>query len=232
MRADKFLEIYRELEDLLEEKYSGKKLHYSSVVFEFLNSEDSKPVREKLDLCREIRNVLTHNSKQGGESVVEPSETVLNNLIECVEFIKAPPKALNFATPSDEIMFANLSNSVMKTMSRMYKSGYSHVPVLENSFFTGVFSKATVFEYILKNPDTPINYKTTIRDIDKSVDLNSHSENFVFAPKTLSSIEARKIFERVEGKNKRVSLIFITENGKKTERILGLLTPWDLMGDK
>ena len=39
MRADIFLEIYRELEDLLEQKYSGKKLHYSRVVFYFLTFE-------------------------------------------------------------------------------------------------------------------------------------------------------------------------------------------------
>ncbi|MBE6731556.1 MAG: CBS domain-containing protein [Ruminococcaceae bacterium] len=232
MRADTFLEIFRELEDLLEEKYSGKKLHYSSVVFEFLNSEDSAPIREKLDLCREIRNVLTHNSKLGGESVVEPSETVLNNLKECIEFIKKPPLALTFATPADMILKANLSATVLKTMNKMYKNGFSHVPVMENGYFVGVFSTGTVFEYTLKNPENPINYKTTIRDIDKVLDLSSHSENFVFAQRNLSSIEARKIFERVVGKNKRVSIIFITENGRKSERLLGLLTPWDLMGDK
>ena len=232
MRADTFLEIFRELEDLLEQKYSGKKLHYSSVVFEFLNSEDSAPIREKLDLCREIRNVLTHSSKLGGESVVEPSETVLNNLKECIEFIKMPPLALTFATPADKILKTNLSANAFKTMSKMDKNGFSHVPVLENNYFVGVFSSRTVFDYTLKNPDNPINYKTTIRDIDKAINLSSHSENYVFAKRELSSLEARKIFERVGGKNKRVSIIFITENGRKSERILGLLTPWDLMRDK
>ena len=232
MRADIFLEIYRELEDLLEQKYSGKKLHYSSVVFEFLNSEDSAPIREKLDLCREIRNVLTHKSKLGGESVVEPSQTILNNLKQCIDFIKKPPLALNFATPSDMIMKASFSANVLKTMSKMYKNGFSHVPVLENSYFTGIFSMSTVFEYVLKNPENPINYKTTIRDLDRLLDISKQSENYYFAPRSLSSIEARKIFEQVQGKNKRISIIFITENGRKNERILGLLTPWDLMGDK
>lgn len=232
MRADTFLEIFRELEDLLEQKYSGKKLHYSSVVFEFLNSEDSAPVREKLDLCREIRNVLTHNSKQGGESVVEPSEAVLNNLKECIEFIKKPPLAITYATMPENILKVNLSANVLSTMAKMNKQGFSNVPVLDSNLFMGVFSTSTVFEYILKNPENPINFKTTIRDIYRNIDIKNHSGNYVFVPINSSLLEARKIFERVEGKNRRVSVIFITKNGKSDERILGLLTPWDLMGDK
>ena len=232
MRADTFLEIFRELEDLLEQKYSGKKLHYSSVVFEFLNSEDSAPVREKLDLCREIRNVLTHNSKQGGESVVEPSEAVLNNLKECIEFIKKPPLAITYATMPENILKVNLSANVLSTMAKMNKQGFSNVPVLDSNLFMGVFSTSTVFEYILKNPENPINFKTTIRDIYRNIDIKNHSGNYVFVPINSSLLEVRKIFERVEGKNRRVSVIFITKNGKSDERILGLLTPWDVMGDK
>lgn len=232
MRADVFLEIYREIEDLLEQKYSGKKLHYSSVVFEFLNSEDSKPIREKLDLCREIRNVLTHNSKLGGESVIEPSEAVLESLKECMEYIKKPPLAISYATNPENIMKVNFSANVLNTMGKMNKHGYSHVPVLDNNLFMGVFSTSTIFEYTLKNPENPINYKTTIRDLYRNIDIKSHSDNYYFAPRDFSVLDARKIFERVEGKNKRISVIFITENGRKSERLLGLLTPWDLMRDR
>ena len=117
-------------------------------------------------------------------------------------------------------------------MAKMNKQGFSNVPVLDSNLFMGVFSTSTVFEYILKNPENPINFKTTIRDIYRNIDIKNHSGNYVFVPINSSLLEARKIFERVEGKNRRVSVIFITKNGKSDERILGLLTPWDLMGDK
>ena len=49
-------------------------------------------------------------------------------------------------------------------------------------------------------------------------------------PKDATYISVRRIFERVRGKNQRVSVIFITEHGRVGEALLGMLTPWDVMG--
>ena len=37
------------------------------------------------------------------------------------------------------------------------------------------------------------------------------------------------MFETIRGKNKRLSVIFITETGSREEPLLGMLTPWDVM---
>ena len=72
-RIDEFLDLYKQLEDELEDKYRNARRHYSSVVFEFIKDTDSEPVRDKLEVCREIRNLLTHSANLGGEPIVEPS---------------------------------------------------------------------------------------------------------------------------------------------------------------
>ena len=75
MRSDEFIDLYKQLEDELEVKFStAKQRRYSSVVFEYINHYESAPVRETLNLCREIRNLMTHNANLGGEPIVEPSE--------------------------------------------------------------------------------------------------------------------------------------------------------------
>ncbi len=35
-RIDEFLDLYKQVEDVLEDKYRNAKSHYSSVVFEFI----------------------------------------------------------------------------------------------------------------------------------------------------------------------------------------------------
>lgn len=232
MRAETFLELYRELEDTLDEKYSGKKRRYSSVIFEYLNDEDSKPIREKLDVCREIRNLLTHNARINGEAVVEPSEAMCDVLHECLEYIQKPPLALEFATRGENIFRAGYNQTVIKIMGLMEKNGYSHVPIIQNGEFAGVFSLGTVFSYLLHNYDKPITRSTTIGEMHEHLPINTHIENYEFAPATLTCSDARKKFEIVRGKNKRLSVIFITEHGKEEERLLGMLTPWDVLGDK
>ena len=65
---------------------------------------------------------------------------------------------------------------------------------------------------------------------------------FAFTPEHLSQIEAemRKIckeklklerFELPRAKNKRVAVIFITQDGKPDQPLLGMLTPWDVLGE-
>ena len=85
MRSEAFLRTYRVLEELLEIKYARSTRTTSSVVMEFLRDEDSLPFREPLDLCREVRNLLTHNAEPDGGPIVEPSEGLLRALERVVE---------------------------------------------------------------------------------------------------------------------------------------------------
>jgi len=39
------------------------------------------------------------------------------------------------------------------------------------------------------------------------------------------------MFEKVKGRNQRVSVIFITEQGRQDQKLLGVLTPWDVLGN-
>ena len=67
-------------------------------------------------------------------------------------------------------------------------------------------------------------------DLAGHIGFSAHMENYEFVPKDATYISVRRIFERVRGKNQRVSVIFITEHGRVGEALLGMLTPWDVMG--
>jgi predicted transcriptional regulator len=232
MRSDEFLDKYREFEDSLEDKYSGRKRHYTSVVFEYLNDPESKPIRDKIEICREIRNLLVHSAKIDGENVVEPSAPVCSTLTEILDYVQKPKLALEYATKEDNILIAGYKQTVIKIMNIMERSGFSHVPIFNEGRFSGVFSIGTVFEYVLHYYGKPITRQTTIGELEELLPITAHIENYIFAAKTLTLSEARSRFENMEGKSKRISVIFITETGKPEESLLGMLTPWDVMGEK
>ena len=66
-------------------------------------------------------------------------------------------------------------------------------------------------------------------DLGKHLDVAAHMENYQFVSKDATYLSVRRIFDRVRGKNQRVSVVFITENGKPGEPLLGMLTPWDVL---
>ena len=179
-RIDVFLDLYKQLEDALEDKYRNARRHYSSVVFEFIKDTDSEPVRDKLEICREIRNLLTHSANLDGEPIVEPSAPVVAAMEEVLEFVRRPPLALEFATKGDQVMKAHMHQRVLRLMEVMDKNGYSHIPVMENGQFRGVFSVGTVFQYILQSGGKGIQADTTVAQLGKHLDIASHMENYEF----------------------------------------------------
>ena len=232
MRSDEFIDLYKQLEDELEVKFStAKQRRDSSVVFEYINHYESAPVRETLNLCREIRNLMTHNANLGGEPIVEPSEPVVEALREALDYVCRPPLALDFATKGSSIRCARLSSRVLNLMESMDKSGFSHIPVIEKEKFLGVFSVSTIFSCILRDPTLRITKETTLSQLGKMLAVEKHVENFAFVDEKTTCIEARRMFEKIRGRNKRLSVIFITKTGSRDEPLLGMLTPWDVMQD-
>ncbi len=229
MKSEHFLDLYRQIEDGLDSKYANKKRKYSSVVIEFLNSNESIPFRENLDCAREVRNILSHNAKIDGEFIIEPSEALCKSLEDLLEYINKPPLAIGYGTSSDKILFAGINQTVLKIMKIMNAEGFSHIPVLDNGIFEGVFSSRTVFSYILSNFNKPVTRQTTIKEMKELLPIKTNQGNYEFCGKGLTLFEAREKFTEVHERNKRLAVIFITENGRESEKILAMLTPWDVM---
>lgn len=231
MRAEAFLRTYRVLEELLESKYARSNRTTSSVVMEFLRDEDSLPFRDQLNLCREVRNLLTHNAEMDGSPVVEPSEGVLKALEQVVEAVRQPLAALSFATPADQLMTAHFGAMAVGVMRQMQQKGFSHVPVMEQGRFRGVFSVSTVFSYLADHPDAPVGSETRIKLFKPYLPVDRHmTERFLFMDPQANYLNVKHAFERDASSRKRVAAIFITQDGGPDGALMGLITPWDVLG--
>ncbi len=231
MRSEAFLRTYRVLEELLEIKYARTNRTTSSVVMEFLRDEDSLPFREPLDLCREVRNLLTHNAGPDGAPVVEPSEGLLRTLEQVVEAVKQPLLALTFATPAEQLLTAHYGSPALKLMRQMQQRGFSHVPVLDRDRFQGVFSVSSVFSYLADHPGKALDPQSPVKLFKPYLPVDRHmSERFLFMDPQANYPQIKRAFERDVSSRKRVAAIFLTSDGSPQGRLLGLITPWDVLG--
>ncbi len=230
MRANTFLSMYRVLEGLLEKKFTGEARHTSSVVMDYAQLPESEPVRQRLNVCREVRNLLSHTADESGEPVIEPSQAILNDLYEIIKYVETPQPALSYATKGGDILRANANDRALDVMRRMEKRGYSHAPVLAGGKLAGVFSVATVFSHALTGarlaPDTRIGEFGPLLDMDGRA-----SGRFLIMGRDVSYLDVRKEFERHAERNQRLAAVFITSTGDADGELLGILTPWDVMDD-
>ena len=233
MINDEFLEKYRVLEELLSERYAGETRSHSSVIMEFAKSREGEMFRDRIDLCREIRNLLTHNAVESGQPVVEPSEGVLRALESVIAYVEKPRLALDCGTPAERILCAHLNDRIEDIMHRMRKQGFSNTPVMEGDQIIGVFSVGALFMFLDEKGLTALDRDARIGDLGDAIDIaHSGRANYRFMPETTTVTDARAAFQRYRERNDRLRAIFITPTGSPTERLLALLTPWDVMKDE
>ncbi|MDL2206028.1 CBS domain-containing protein [Eubacteriales bacterium OttesenSCG-928-N13] len=234
MRSEEFLNLYRTLEDELENKYLGVHKTNPSVVMQYLNDTESLPVREQLDLCREIRNILSHNPDMQGEPVVEPAEALLDSLKQIIEYIKRPPLALDFATRHDQLLWADMGQRVLEVMRAMEKRGFSHVPVLQKGELVGVFSMGTVFSFMTRDMgEKGITPATRVRDFLPWLPIEKHTQEiYAFIDEGATYADVKFEFERIKKGGKRLAALFVTKTGEQTEPLIGMITPWDVLRNR
>lgn len=231
-RAEQFLRMYRRIEGMLERRYAAHKLSSGSVVMEYLRDPDSEPVRSELDLCREIRNLLSHNVDADGEPVVDPSTATLKMLGDILEHIQHPQMAVNYGTPRDKIVFAHPNDLVINVMRHMSRLGYSHVPVRDKTGLTGVFSAGSLFAYLVEHGLESVEDELRIGDLKKALDFgDERNEKYVFLPVNATLLAVQDAFEKRKERNNRLAVVFITQDGTRQSELLAMLTPWDVLRD-
>lgn len=230
-RAERFIEMYRRIEDKLGEKYAGRRIKYSSVIMQFINEPEGAEFSDELNTCREIRNILIHRPDVAGGPPLIPSDGTIGVLNAILDYLNAPPPAIDYATPASRILKTNFEQNVTQIMRTMNKKGFSHAPVFDEGKFYGVFSVSTIFSYILDNPGAAIDDGFRVGALKKYLPIDKHSiERFEFVPKDTNVWDVKEKLERkCSNKNKRLAAVFVTENGVIDEELLGIITPWDVV---
>ena len=230
-RAERFLTRYRVLEGLLEKRFSGEP-GSNSVVKDYLRDPDSEPIRADIDLCREVRNILSHNTDPDGGAVVEPSEDMLRRMDVIIEHVRKPRLAIRYGTPADKILFAHPNDLAINVMRHMMKMGYSHVPVTDRGGLVGVFSSGSLMAHAAKKGLSQVRDDLRIGDMREAISLgDGRSERFMFLPENATLLNVRYAFERRVERNHRLAVMFLTEDGSRTGRVLAMLTAFDAMRD-
>ena len=229
-RADAFLTRYRVLEGLLEKRYADRTVTSGSVVKEYLKDPDSEPLRSEIDLCREIRNILSHTTEDGGEPVVCPSEGVMRRMESIIEHVKRPQMAANYGTPAERILFAHPNDLAINVMRHMLKMGYSHVPVADKSGLVGVFSSDSLMVFAAKKGLSQVRDELRIGEMKDAIDFGDGcSERYMFLQTDATLLQVRDAFEKRRDRNHRLAVVFLTEDGTRHSPVQAMLTAWDVL---
>ncbi len=225
---EEFREIYIEFEDITRNKFN-KKLTMDQCLKELKKQRRNPYLREEsfIDFCKALRNINFHEKNDNYYFITDDT---INRLKRILDEVKHPFLVYDKATKN--IYSNTLNDNVLSAMKEMNKESYTHIPIYDNDNRTlvGVFSENSLFQYVMEDNIINVDETTTFNDIKKCIDLNLSKEVVKF-------VSRRQIYDDVvndfieEFKNKnKLSCVMVTENGKSNEKVLGIITAWDIIG--
>ncbi|HIR63901.1 MAG TPA: hypothetical protein IAB92_01610 [Candidatus Faecousia faecigallinarum] len=229
-RTEEFLDLYKQLEQAATSAYGWEPDGRAIYRLERMAQFESR--RTELSYCREVRNLLQHNCLIDGEYAVEPSEPMLALLRSLLLQITQPVLCMDVCTPIERVYARSLSDRVAPTMLTMFRRGLSHVPVLSQGKVAGVFSESTVFAYLVSHRTDTVPEDLRIGQLQEFLNAPTRrSEVYRYLSAQTTLVQAEAEFEAAFHQGKRISMFFLTKNGGKDERLLGILTPYDILGN-
>ncbi|HHX61269.1 MAG TPA: CBS domain-containing protein [Epulopiscium sp.] len=234
--SQKFLATYNELDDFMRQDLNAENyVGHSDLIQKIIKKGNNVFNYHYQDLksFARLRNAIVHNpDKRTADPIAEPHDEIVRQYQELLDKAVRPELALNhLAIPIDKLCVVTPNTNVLKAMEIMSKNSFTYLPVLENHKLVGVFSESTLFDYIFKRQGAVVDEKLAIADLGEAIHINNHgSESFIFLNKTVTVIEIEDIFRKGFKDNKRIAVVFVTEDGTETGKVLGLVTAWEVAG--
>lgn len=198
-------------------KYRGYYVSLSEVA-NYLGMTSSN-LQQRLKHCG-----ITSVSQKGGYAINDIRRYIKKNL----NIVKiSSEKAIEFAISAEKIRdsIVSLDDNLLEKLELMRKFRYSNMPVIEKGKIIGVLNAAVIIHYLTQHPQVDLT-NVKIRDIGTDVldDFRKKTVKFVKSDSTYADIQ--ECF-KTNNKAKWIEAIFITDNGKSTGKLEGIITSND-----
>ena len=225
--TEEFLDKYKQMENIVRNEYNlGDN---DSIVNFLINSKEFKHIENELDLCRDTRNLLSHNPKINGEYLVYPSEEMIKLLDEVIQKVTKPLKASNVMVKKSELCFMSMQDKVKDAMTTMKEHSYKYIPILEDGVLVGMFSAKTILDIMTSEGVDAFKDDAIFESISKYISIeNVSSKTFAFVGNSTPLCEVKDIFKEDVEHKERINIIFVTQHGKSDEKLLGIITAWEI----
>lgn len=228
--ADIFIDKYKQLEEAVRITYNLD--YHDSISYYLSNHEKYKKYKDEIIYCKEVRNLLSHKKKISGNFSVEPTKEMIEFLDSLINKIKNRKKCLEIQTPLKNLFYQSLNGKVKDTIKIMNERHFSNVPILEKGFLIGILNQNAILDYIASEENSFIDDKLTFNDIKEYISLdNKENNDYLFYSVHKYAEQLEEEFENLKRNGKKIKIVFLTENGKREEKLKGIITPWDIISN-
>ncbi len=226
--SEKFLETYNNLDQYLKKEVRAD--DYVSYANKVRGSKNIVVTRFKDELLSfgTLRNAIVHNPKIDNKAIAEPHDSTVLRFNEIYEMVTNPKKVI--PTFQFDVVGAHKDDYINDILKKMKRKSFSQFPVFDsNETIVELINNNTISRWLASEIDengTIIIDGVTVEKLIPEIELKG---NYKFISRDTSIYEAYDLFlKHIKEKERNLDVLFITHNGKETEKLLGLITISDL----
>lgn len=229
----KFKSDFNELDRFFTQEVNGPEGHfYVNMIKFFKLNPRYQHFKNDIDYINDVRKIVTHKENMEGVPVI-PTDALCNKLEYTLKQIKNPPKWSSISILANQIYSCGEDEPISDVVKMMAENTFTHVPVVNNGVFQWLLSESVFVQWLSEviEKGEIITEATSVSQLKKYV--KKTNDDYMFLSRDADIYQIKEQFEKVTRERKdrnfkRLGVIFISNSGKETEKILGLITAWDI----
>jgi predicted transcriptional regulator len=174
-----------------------------------------------------LRNILSHEPKKGGDYIAKPSSFSVTRIKEIYQLLINPP--LVFPKFKFEVLGAEKNDYINTIFKKMHEKSFSQFPIYESGLVVELINTNTIARWLsskLEDNGNVLSIDSKISDLVPQIEFKN---NYKFISKKMNVFAAfEKFTNQIKKEKRNLDVLFITENGKQSEKIVGLITIEDI----
>ncbi|QBK24723.1 CBS domain-containing protein [Ureibacillus thermophilus] len=185
-----------------------------------------KKYEDDLRSFADLRNAIVHYRVSENFIIAEPHIQVVER-IEYIDQLLARPSLVGQVFRKNVVTFQT-NDSLKEVLDIIQERKYTQFPVYEGRDFQGLITTVGITNWLadIANHKILVYEMPTLRDI---LNYEKKRVNYRFISRYLTVYHAKEIYKESVERGKRYDALLITEHGKPHQKLIGIITPLDLM---
>jgi predicted transcriptional regulator len=220
--SSRYLDAFNAIEKWLRDQTPGSERYDFPNLIDLV-SERHHGVRRHASKLKELnrfRNFVVHDFSQN-KAMAVPTTWAADLISAVRRELLSPEPLLSFA--AKPVATCQPSDPITLAVTKMRDGKFSQIPVCENSRCLGLLTAETIARWL--SAELPV--KGGLVEEQPISEVLAHQEdpdNHTFVNRSANVDEALAAFEAFMARGKRLDAVLITQNGRSTEGLLGIVT--------
>ena len=178
--------------------------------------------RDALRDLSDLRNAIIHDSTDG-HVIAEPNNQVVEEIERLLALLVDAPKIIPmFQT---KVVTLSTTDPVATALEYVNRHAFSQFPVYSGRDFSALLTTNTIVHWLANCHAGGVRLDVPVEEV---LSFAEDTDNCIFMSRHKTAFDVISTVRSYEKKGRKLGAILITQDGRKDEQLLGIITMWDL----